>query len=316
MCVRLIKVIKVLGETMTYKNSVKIMANNFSLCWKQLVWIIISVFAVFGISLLCATPVINMLKRNDFFVAVKDSFETIYSSPKDYPTSVNNVFSLFCDLIKSNAGSLWPSYLSASLSLVLLGNLFVCVGHYACSNVLFERMSNNARTSYTHRLIATFGRSILYSFVAFLFSVPFFAAIVGVFVLYVRLSTTTLVTLVLLPFATMIVYVIFAIHLSLSCATISCMLAGTKNPFKALGLSIKMASRRFARVFSSSLVLVLTIVFVNLFVGFFTIFAGLVITIPASVVLVNAFGLVNYFAAMGKSFYVSDIVVANLKVKP
>ena len=130
---------------------------------------------------------------------------------------------------------------------------------------------------------------------------------------YAKLSTTTLLALALLPVATMIVYVVFALHLALSCCIIPQMLSGTKNPFRALGISIKMALSRFARVFSSALLVVLTIVFVNLFVAFFTVFAGLVVTIPASVVFVCSFSLVNYFAINNKSFYVSDIVVANLK---
>ena len=298
---------------MTYKNSVKIMANNFSLCWKQLVRIIISVLAVIGISLLCATPVINMLKKEGFFIEFKNSFETIYSSPKDYPTTVNSTFSLFCKLIHKHSASLMPSYISAIVSLVLFGNLFICVGNYAASNVLFERMSSNSRTSYTHRLIATLGRSILYSFVALLFAIPFFAVIAGVFVAYVKLSSSTLLSLALLPVATMIVYVVLALHLSFTCCTVPEMINGTKNPFKALSYSIKKSTKRFGRAFSSSLLIVLTIVFFNLFVGFFTIFAGLVITIPASAVLVSGFGLVSYFAAEGKNFYVSDLVVANLK---
>ena len=298
---------------MTYKNSVKIMVNNFSLCWKQLVWITISILSVVGVSLLCATPVINMLKQNGFFVAFKDSFETIYSSPKDYPTSVTTVFKLLCELIKSNVHKLWPSYLAAILTLVVLGNMFICTGHYACSNVLYDRMSSNQKASYTRRLIATLGRSILYSFVALLFAIPFMSAVVGVFIIYVKLSSSTLLTLALLPVATMVVYVILALHLSLSCCIIPEMISGTSNPFRALGRSIKIVSKRFARVFSAALVIVLTIVFVNLFVGFFTIFAGLIVTVPASVVLVSAFGLVNHFAHENKSFYVSDLVVANLK---
>ena len=298
---------------MTYRNSVKVMINNFSLCWKQLVWIIISVLAVLGIALLCATPVINMLKQNGFFVAFKESFETIYSSPKDYPASVNETFSLFSNLIRKNAGTLWPSYLASILSLLVFGNMFICVGNYACTSVLFERMSSNSRTSYTRRLIATLGKSIVYSFVSLLFAIPFLAFIVGVFMLYVKLSTSTLLTLALLPVAAAIVYVVFALHLSLTCCFIPVMVCGTKNPFRALGSSIKIVSKRFGRVFSSSLLIVLTLVFFNLFVGFFTIFAGLVVTIPASVVLTMSFGLVNYFATQNKSFYVSDLVVANLK---
>ena len=289
------------------------MANNFSLCWKQLVWIIISVLAVIGISLLCATPVIEMLEKNGFFVAFKDSFETIYSSPKDYPTTVGDVFNLFCNLISSNAGALWPSYVAAIFSFIFLGNLFGCVGSYACSCVLYERMSSNSRASYTKRLIATLGRSILYSLVAFLFAIPFFAVVVGILVLYVNLATSTLLSLVLLPIATMIVYVILALHLSLTCTTIPKMLDGTKNPFKALGRSMKSASKRFGRQFSSSLLIVLTVVFANLFIGFFTILSGLIITIPATVVLVSAYGLVTHFATENRNFYVSDLVVASLK---
>ena len=104
---------------MTYKNSVKIMTNNFSLCWKQLVWLLISMLAVLGISLLCATPVINMLKENGFFVELKNSFETIYSSPKDYPTTVNGTFELFCKLIHQHSNTLMPSYVAAIVMIVI-----------------------------------------------------------------------------------------------------------------------------------------------------------------------------------------------------
>ena len=298
---------------MTYKNSVKITTNNFSLCWKQLVWMLISILIVVGVALLCATPVINMLKKEGFFAALNDSFETLYSSPKTYPSTVTSCFKMFWKLISNHANTLWPSYIGALATLILVGNVFVGIGHVACSCVLSSRMTSNSRTSYTNRLFASLGKSISYSLVHFVFSIPFLAVVIGMFALYAHIARTSVITVALLPVISVIAYVVLALHLTLTCCMIPIMVDGQKNPFKALGLSMKEVKNRFARTFSSSLLIVLTIVFGNLFVGFFTIFAGLFITLPATVVLLCSFGMVTHFAAKGQNFYVSDLVVVNLK---
>lgn len=300
-------------EVMTYKNSIRILSSNFSLCWKQLVWTLLSALVVGGISIAVITPVFNMLKAEGFCAELTNCFEAIYTTPKTVPMKLVDLVNMFCSLISSHASSLWGSYVGFAVVLLVLGNLFRCVGLFACSSVLGSRMASNAQIGYTNRLLSTLGRSVSYSFVHLLCSLPFYLVFGLVIYGYVSAAKNTLLAVALLPVFSLVLYVIFALKLSMFSCVLPEMIDGERNPFKAFASGIKLMSTRFWRTLSNSVCVVLTVVLVNGFLGVFTLGAGLLITVPASCVFVSAFGMVTQYAAKNRNFYVSELVVVNLK---
>lgn len=299
---------------MTYKNSVKILSSNFSLCWKQLLWQLIGGALVAGIAFAAATPVLQMLKNNGFFASTANVFESIYAAPKKFPSMSVDLIETFGDLIKAHAHTLWPSYVGFFLILLLGANFVSCVGRYACGEVISAKMASNASISFTNRLFSTLGRSVSFACVNLLVAIPFVAAIVGVGIAYVKLAQTTATTIALLPVASFVIYLLFATKLTISSCHMPSMIDGNRNPFTAFGKGLKqMSQTRFWRTFSSSICVVLTIVFVNVFIAIFTVGAGLIITIPASSVFVACFNETTFYAMSKRNFYISELIVVNLK---
>ena len=60
-----------------------------------------------------------------------------------------------------------------------------------------------------------------------------------------------------------------------------------------------------------SIALQLTIIFVNSFIAVFTFFSGLLVTIPATYVIISVFYAVTYFHITGERYYLSSSVIFN-----
>ena len=69
--------------------------------------------------------------------------------------------------------------------------------------------------------------------------------------------------------------------------------------------------KNFAKVFSNAIIVTITIFFVNIFLGVFTVGAGLIITLPTSMVFICIFNLTSYFGSCGERYYLSETVIVN-----
>ena len=300
---------------MTFKNSMKILSSNFSLCWKQLAWMVLCTIITFSLAGLVAMPVFSMLEREGFFAAVADLFELIYVSPKEFPTAFADAGEMFIRLVKQYATSgLLASYIGTVLVFVLCGSLCHCVGSFTCGSVLDAKMSSNAHMSYCTRLLSCLGRSVSYTFAYIVISIPFWAALVVLVRAYFAFSKGFILTVTLLPVFVILIYMLLALKLTLFANMLPEMIAsGVRNPFAAFAKGFLLTVGRFWRMFSNSICLLLVVGVVNLFVGVFTITAGLIVTIPASSVLIAAYKMVTFYSCCGRNFYVSESVVVNLR---
>ena len=83
------------------------------------------------------------------------------------------------------------------------------------------------------------------------------------------------------------------------------------NPFVAFGKGTIQSLKHFWKIMSQSVILTLTIIFVNGFICLFTFFSGLIVTIPATFVLLALYYLVVYFNIKGERYYLSNNMIFN-----
>ena len=69
--------------------------------------------------------------------------------------------------------------------------------------------------------------------------------------------------------------------------------------------------KQFKKTFSNAIMIVLTCLFVNMLLSLFTVFSGLIITLPATAVLVAIFGNVVYLSCNAKRYYLNKSVIVN-----
>ena len=89
------------------------------------------------------------------------------------------------------------------------------------------------------------------------------------------------------------------------------MVANNAKPFVAFGKGFIQVFKNFWKILSISIVLLLTIIFINGVITIFTFFAGLIVTIPSCFVIVSVYNLVTYFNIKGERYYLSNTIIYN-----
>ena len=119
---------------------------------------------------------------------------------------------------------------------------------------------------------------------------------------------SALVGLIILSATTMVIQ---AIKMAIFANYTGLVISEPQSMFKAFGKSFAVVFKNFWKNFSTSVVLYLTIVVVNSFILVFTFFAGLVVSIPATFVLMAFYYIVTYLNSVGQRYYLSDTIIYN-----
>lgn len=298
---------------MTYKNSVKLLANNFSIVWKQLLFLIVGITLTVLIASVVALPVFKMLSDGGWVESLKDFVETIYTRPSKI---VDDFVLLSKDLgflLKNNFSSLWGSYIGTGFIFVFMGAFWNFIACYTAGEVLNAKMSSLAEFGYTNKLIVSLKKSIPFAIFRFVLSIPFYGLYVLFSYIYLICAKTTVIAIVLLPVLIVFITIAISLKITLLAGMMPVMINEGVSAGKSFSSGLNVTSKRFARTFSNAIVTVLTIMFVNLFLGVFTLGAGLVLTIPASGIFLALFSLLTYYSATKRNFYVSESMIVQLK---
>ena len=81
---------------MTFKNTFKLILSNFSNTWKLLLYRIICVLCVLGLTTVVAWPIINVLIKENFFVNLQTSLESLL-----FNLNLENLFVSIDTIIKN-----------------------------------------------------------------------------------------------------------------------------------------------------------------------------------------------------------------------
>lgn len=297
---------------MIYRNSTKVLMNNFNLVWKQLLYILFSLCIVFGLTYLCALPVLDMLKKANWFVDVRELLESVYISPKDFLQAFNGVTSNFLVLIKNNFENLWVNYLLIIFVVLFVSMMLIHMSVYVNSEIIDSKMSSITKLGFISTLFSRFWKSMKYAFVKIICDIPFlFLEVVSVF-LYVFLAKNWLSSIVLFPILVMLLVFIISLKNTLfSCFTAEIIYNKKRSTWKCLARAVNRLKTSFGAILSNYIILSLTIVLINVVVGLFTLGAGLLVSIPASIIWTVSMGLTIYYINEKKRFYVSENTIVD-----
>lgn len=295
---------------MIYKNSMKLLTSNFKFVWKQLAYTLVRLAIVLGLSLLVARPIMALLNDGGFFNSIKELGETLYTSPKSFFVEAKNCVILFIDIISGNFNQVWP-YVCLFLFVILFVNTFLkSIGKYALTGIAHNNLTALNNTGYCHYIVSHFGAASKYAVARWALDIPFFILKIGFVALYCVSLTSFLMAVILIPVLIVFLVLTFAFQISLYSGITVRMVEGSKNPFSKIAQEYK-DSKNFWKVFSNALVVVFTIIICNIIIGVFSIGAGLLITVPASMVLVVIFELVAYYNSTKQRYYLSPTIIVD-----
>ena len=296
---------------MSYKNSMKLLTSSFGLVWKQLFYCLLCTLLSIGSAYLFLRPVIDCLNNAGWIDQFVSIFETVYVNFKEIGDVVTQTFTNFFMIIKTNFSSLWFSFLCMFLISYMLPQVLINYSQFVLCKIESDQMSSLLKSGYTKTCFENVRLGLLYSLAKFIYTLPFVILELLFVYFYIKTAVTPVLTIILLPLISLVMIVIDSIRLTVFSCFAGVVMETGKNPFKGLFKSIVTLGKSFGRVFSNSIAIVLTIIAVNAFVGLFTVLAGLLITVPATMVFVAIFYDVVYFSATNKRYYLTNSLIVN-----
>jgi len=298
-----------------FKNSIKLLMSNFSSVWKLLLYKIIVVAIVTG--LFCATlnylatlTNINQLSNNVLTFLASCNFST---TPIDILTNLYNVVQsvYFVSLEMITTMPIIFAYIIVLLFVIL--PFLWHLSDVAVSETLYGYMSSQTKYGFTGAMVRKLNTASLYSLLFTFFVLPFNALFLLGFVNILNLSTIGGILLYFLPFLLIMFTILyFSLRTAFLSGWIPAIIVNNCNAATGFKKGLKALLRRFFRVWSTSIVIVLA------FLGFVSFFGsfGFVLALPITCLLICIFGMVMFFESQGMRYYVDmDTILTPKKLE-
>lgn len=292
---------------MTFKNSVKILLSNFNIVWKMLLYfLMLFVFLAFVIYLFIS-PVIQMINTAGFF----ERFVELYT---DFLSSLNltMLFDSIAQLIDeviifigNNISELWFYFLGVGFMLLCFGVVVSNLTSMAICNSLHLYMGSMVKQGFFESFSENFGKNLKFQLFYYIVTLPI--NIIGVVALLFsfKLFNISWIVSLISVFAIIIGFVMFvALKYTLFATWIPTGVVMNFGVFKSLKTSLKIVFKRFGKVFSAAVGVVMTIICINVIMALCSFMVGLFVSIPISILLVNVFGMINIYEGQGMRYYV------------
>lgn len=300
---------------MMFKNTLRLSFSNFSNTWKILLYKIIVVLCVLGLTSVAGWHIINTLINNGFFAEVK-----VLMSKLMFNVSFMDIYTTISHILKLLINILLKNNLLVQACLILGG--FLVVFFYisslislAITNVVSGYMSSCAKFGVANTYVSSLSKSL---FVQIFRTIIFLPAIIGILLLTLTVYNALISVSVILALfvSTLIVIVLFSLLLTLFCGWLPALAVHDCNGLVALIKGFKAVSRRFWKTFSTALAIVICMLAVNLVALSFTYGVGLLITLPLTELVIIIFGTVMYYGANGMRYYTdANTIVATKKLE-
>ena len=296
---------------MSYKNSVKLFVSNFNLFWKQLLYMLICA----GIFLLCffttLNPIATLLKNNGIFDEIKTIIQTVYSSPSELALMLSESFKHIINVITANFSSIWLQVLGLIILGIFLPNILIQMSFFNLSSILYQKLTMNMNVRYVQNALQTLKSSFFYALANIIFNLPFFVLTMFLIYLYLIIATTVMASIIGLIILSAILLILTSFKITIFTCYVGYMVENNANPFVAFGKGFVASFKHFWKIISMSIIVLLTIIFVNGFIAVFTFFSGLIIVIPGTFVFLAIYYLVVYFNIKGERYYLSPNLIFN-----
>lgn len=296
---------------MSYKNTVKIFASNFMLVWKQLLYLLICALIFALCTYATITPIISLLRENNIFVELKDMIKTVYSSPSVFALNLSELAKHTMSVLATNMSKIWAHCIALVIFAIFIPYILIQMSQYNICSIIYQKASMNMNVGYIQNGMRKFKQSLLYALSSILFNLPFWALSILFIVIYIMSANSIIAAII--GFAILILLLI--IEKSLKHSLFSCfigyMVENDADPFTSFGKGIVIVIKSFGRVFSNSIVSILTIILINGLITIFTFFSGLILTIPASMIFISILYMVIFFNLNEERYYLSNNYIYN-----
>lgn len=303
---------------MRFKHTFNVFVDNFSVTYKQLLYrLIISIIA--GVTLfLGLSPFINSLipELNKLFESVRGFIMNLLDGNvagiPAFKDNVESTYNALVELLKDKT----PQFILSGLLFLLvylIANWFAALGNYAAAAVINEKMALRANSPFFVTLIKNLKSACVYSAVYVPLSICY-DLIIGVamfFFIFYLLNSFLPFFLCVFLFATIITFSI-AVKMTFASDWLPALVRGKRSYKEAFIYTFARKNKNTFYVLSNFIVIILIILGLNVAALLCTLGVGLLITIPASYLILICFQLVNYYDREEIKYFVDK----NTIIKP
>lgn len=295
---------------MSFKNAIKILINKFGLVWIILLYLLIFTAVVASLSVTFVIPVVRAFSAAGVGEQIGQLFNSIMNgeSMAAWFAVIREIVDTVANVLKTDFSAMLNSTLFLVLVLTLASRFLIGLYEIPLVAVLEGAMSSNARIGFMGRFISRLGLSCRFVLTKMLYTILYDGVLYTV--LYFMFGLFDVKGLSL--FAPFVIMIVFILLLSLRYTLISmwapAVVVGGKKLFSALDLSIRKAFKNFGAVYSTFVISWTMLIALNVLVGLFTFGAGLLITVPVSMVFLSILNMTVYYNKTGKRYYTDTIV--------
>ena len=300
---------------MILKNTLKLSFVNSSNIWKILLYRVLCILCILGLTTVVAWPIINILIKDNFFVNLQNSFEQMIFNlnfEKLFLT-IDNVFKNFASII--SAHNLTVQTIACGIVLFFIISMAETYESVAVHHNVGGYMSSLTKYGFTNSYVSYFGKSTLLGFVRVITVLPvnliiwlgsyFFAS-----TLYAHIGVLAVIL------ALFLLITLLSLKLTFFSGWIPALIICDESILSSLKKGVLAVGKRFFKTLSNFLVLILALFIINVFGMVFTAGVGLLIIMPLTSLLVVIMNEVTYFEALGMRYYVdSEHIISPKKLE-
>lgn len=289
---------------MKFRHTLQILIDNFSVTYKQLLYKLVIALITIGLSTAILYPLwrmfTNLPEFKNLIEGVKNFFNNLIEGNIEELGDIN-----IRDKVKSALDSIKALIKShttvialgiAGLILIrLIGMFLSSLGNYAAAAVINDKMALRAQSPFFITLLRNIKDASLYSlmYVPLSFLYDTICVALMYFVVFKLLAFVPILVKIFI-FATTIVFAI-TVKLTFASDWLPALIRGKMKQLDAFAYTFSRKNKKTFNVLSNFVILALIIFALNVFALIFTFGVGVLITVPASYVVLNCFQLVNYY---------------------
>lgn len=290
---------------MYLKNTLKLSFMNASNIWKILLYRILCLLCVLGLTTVIAWPIINILIKDNFFVNLQKSFENMLFNLnfESLFLTIDEVFKNFANIISSN-NLVALAVISIVFDIVLISFLEQYES-LAIHESVGGYMSSLVKYGFTNSYVSNFGKATLLALARMVTTLVLNVALwVGLYFMASGLYKVIGVFAIILTI--LVAIVLISLKYTICGSWEPAYMIHDEKVFVSFKMNIKAVLKKFFRIFSSYLILTLVLFILNLFALTFTAGVGLLVTLPISTLMYAILEEVIYRELLGMRYYVDN----------
>lgn len=283
------------------------MVHIFHVLWTLLLYVLLVAVIVVGLVYAAFTPVAKAIAELNAGAAFTDAVNLILTQG-NFAEGANKIVDTFNSIIAvlTSPGKIGWLFLWLSLIVGVLGRFLIALYELPLTSLIEGHMSSNANFKFLPRFVGMIGKSCKASLVKMIFAIPYDAA-AGLILYGVSRLWHVQGLFFLMPFCLAAALIILlALKEVFFCLWRPEIVLTGKPIFKCLFSGAAKSLKNIKRVFSVMTISWLCVLALNFFFALVLFGAGLIITVPVSMLFMSIVRMTLYYNIDGRRYYLNE----------